>query len=43
MSRVWGGSWVLVRGVIGTLHKVITIVTLLITLLISTHEPASTP
>ena len=39
--RVLGGSWVVISGVISPLSRVITIVTLLITLLISTHEPPS--
>ena len=36
-----GGSWVVISGVIHPLIWVITIVTLLITLLIATHEPPS--
>ena len=36
-----GGSWVVIRGVISPLRWVITIVTLLVTLLIITHEPPS--
>ena len=38
-----GGSWVVISGVISPLIRVITIVTLLITPLISTHEPPSRP
>ena len=36
-----GGSWVVISGVIRPLIWVISIVTLLITLLITTHEPSS--
>ena len=36
-----GGSWVAMSGVISPLRWVITIVTLLITPLIATHEPPS--
>ena len=36
-----GGSWVVISGVISPLIWVITIVTLLITPLITTHEPPS--
>ena len=36
-----GGSWVVIRRVISPLIWVISIVTLLITLLITTHEPPS--
>ena len=36
-----GGSWVDISGVISPLSKVISIVTLFITLLITTHEPPS--
>ena len=36
---VLGGSWVVINGVISPLIWVITIVILLITLLIPTHEP----
>ena len=36
---VLGGSWVVVSGVIGPLIWVVTIVTLLITPFITTHEP----
>ena len=39
--RVLGGSWVVISRVISPLGKVISIVTLLITLLITTHEPPS--
>ena len=38
---VLGGSWVVISGVISPLIWVIAIVTLLITPLITTHEPAS--
>ena len=38
-----GGSWVVISGVIRPLIWVITIVTILITLLITTHEPPSKP
>ena len=34
-----GGSWVVISGVISPLIWVITIVILLVTLLITTHEP----
>ena len=40
--RVLGGSWVVIGGVISPLIWVITIVTLLITPLITPHEPPST-
>ena len=36
-----GGSWVVISGVIGPLIWVISIVTRLINLLITTHEPPS--
>ena len=36
-----GGSWVVIRGVISLLIWVIIMVTLLITPLITTHEPPS--
>ena len=36
-----GGSWVVISGVVSPLIWVITIVTLLITPLITTHEPLS--
>ena len=36
-----GGSWVLISGVVSPLIWVISIVTLLITLIITTHEPPS--
>ena len=36
-----GGSWVVISGVIRPLLWAISIVTLLITLLITTHEPPS--
>ena len=36
-----GGSWAVINGVIGPLIWVISIVTLLITLLIATHEAPS--
>ena len=38
---ILGGSWVVISGVISPLLWVISIVTLLITLLITTHEPPS--
>ena len=38
---VVGGSWVVISGVISTLIWVLSIVTLLISLLITTHEPPS--
>ena len=38
---VLAGSWVVISGVISSLIWVISIVTLLITLLIATHEPPS--
>ena len=37
-----GGSWIVISGVISPLIWVISIVTLLITLLITTHEPPCT-
>ena len=37
-----GGSWVVINGVISLLIWVLTMVTLHITPLISTHEPSST-
>ena len=37
-----GGSWVVISGAISPLIGVITIVTLLISPLITTHEPPST-
>ena len=40
-SGLLGGSWVVISGVISPLMQVRTIVTLLITLLITTHEPPS--
>ena len=42
MVAVLGGSWVVIRGVISPLIWVINTVTLLITPLITTHEPPST-
>ena len=36
-----GGSWVVISGVVNPLIWVITIVTLLVTPLITTHEPPS--
>ena len=36
-----GGSWVVISGVISPLSKVVSIVTLLITPLITAHEPPS--
>ena len=41
ITDVLGGSWVGISGVISPLIWVITIVQLLITLLITTHEPPS--
>ena len=38
-----GGSWVVISGVIRDLIWILTIVTLLITPLITTHEPPSRP
>ena len=38
-----GGSWVVISGVTSPLTWVISIVTLLITLLITSHEPPSRP
>ena len=38
---ILGGSWVVISGVISLLIWVITIVTLLITPVITTHEPPS--
>ena len=38
---ILGGSWVVISGVISPLKGVISIVTLLITLLLTTHEPPS--
>ena len=40
-SSVLGGSAVVIHGVISPLIRVISIVTLVITLLITTHEPPS--
>ena len=40
-STVLGGSWAVVSGVISPLIQVMTIVILLITLLVTTHEPPS--
>ena len=39
--RILGGSWVVISGTISPLIWVRSIVTLLITLLITTHEPPS--
>ena len=39
--EVLGGSWVVTNGLISPLIWVISILTLLITLLITTHEPPS--
>ena len=36
-----GGSWVVISGAISPLIRVISIVTLLIALLLTTHEPPS--
>ena len=41
LQTVLGGSWVVISGVLSPLIWVITIVTLLITPLITTHEPPS--
>ena len=41
LQDVVGGSWEVISGVISTLIWVITIATLLITPLITTHEPPS--
>ena len=44
--RIWGllgGSWVVISSVITPLMGLIAIVTLLITPLITTHEPPSRP
>ena len=41
VGYVLGGSWVVISGVISVLIWVISIVTLLITPLITTHEPPS--
>ena len=41
MKARLGGSWVAISEVISTLIWIISIVTLLITLLITTHEPPS--
>ena len=38
---ILGGSWVVISGVISPLTWAISIVTLVITLLITTHEPPS--
>ena len=40
---ILGGSWVVINGVISPLIGVITIVTLLISPLITAHEPPSRP
>ena len=42
-SRVVGGSWVVISGVASPSVRIITIVILLITLLITNHEPPSKP
>ena len=42
-AMLLGGSWVVISRVISTLIWVISIVILLITLLITTHEPPSRP
>ena len=42
VSGLLGGSWVVISGVISPLIWVISVVTLLISLLITTHEPPST-
>ena len=41
VATILGGSWVVISGVISPLIWVIIIVTLLITPLITTHEPPS--
>ena len=41
LNVLLGGSWVVISGVIGPLIRIISINTLLITLLITTHEPPS--
>ena len=41
LEPLLGGSWVVISGVISPLIWIITTVTLLITLLITTHEPPS--
>ena len=41
LITILGGSWVVRSGVISHLSRVVSIVTLLITLLITTHEPPS--
>ena len=41
MASILGGSWVVISRVISPLIWAITIVTLLITPLITTHEPPS--
>ena len=41
ITGVLGGSWVVISGAISPLTWVISIITLLITLLIATHEPPS--
>ena len=41
IASILGGSWVDIRGVISPLIWVVRIATLLITLLITTHEPPS--
>ena len=43
INTVFGGSGVVISGVISPLIWVISIATLLITLLMTTHEPPSTP
>ena len=42
VQSLLGGSWVVISGVISPLIWVISFVTLLITLLTTTHEPPST-
>ena len=43
LEALFGGSWVVISGGISPLIWFITIVTLLLTRLITTHEPPSTP
>ena len=38
-----GGSWVVITGVISPLLRVISLVALIVTLLITAHEPPSKP
>ena len=43
VTSLLGGSWVVISGVISPLIRVISIATLVITPLITTHEPPSRP